>query len=142
MEPLRGRYRKPCAAGSIFQTGFQVPKPGYSRWSQRLGWDRPPSHLSERSLRGPPVNRRSPLCGAGKKRETRIVNLEWTQVNRFMRGGRRGKNRSEEHTSELQSPCNLVCRLLLEKTKYEYAGAWRVVLAALGAHMAGVSGLR
>src|SRR5256885_12279929 len=26
--------------------------------------------------------------------------------------------RSEEHTSELQSPCNLVCRLLLEKTKY------------------------
>src|ERR1039457_6320842 len=25
--------------------------------------------------------------------------------------------RSEEHTSELQSPCNIVCRLLLEKTK-------------------------
>src|SRR2546426_3848954 len=29
-----------------------------------------------------------------------------------------GKGRSEEHTSELQSPCNLVCRLLLEKKKY------------------------
>src|SRR5256885_10316521 len=27
------------------------------------------------------------------------------------------KRRSEEHTSELQSPCNLVCRLLLEKKK-------------------------
>src|SRR2546426_3499924 len=27
--------------------------------------------------------------------------------------------RSEEHTSELQSPCNLVCRLLLEKKKVE-----------------------
>src|SRR5256885_7402901 len=27
------------------------------------------------------------------------------------------KPRSEEHTSELQSPCNLVCRLLLEKKK-------------------------
>src|SRR5256885_6479896 len=26
-----------------------------------------------------------------------------------------GTDRSEEHTSELQSPCNLVCRLLLEK---------------------------
>src|ERR1039457_2082362 len=26
-------------------------------------------------------------------------------------------HRSEEHTSELQSPCNLVCRLLLEKNK-------------------------
>src|SRR5256885_5393316 len=31
-------------------------------------------------------------------------------------GGRSG-TRSEEHTSELQSPCNLVCRLLLEKKK-------------------------
>src|SRR2546426_5243837 len=29
----------------------------------------------------------------------------------------RDQARSEEHTSELQSPCNLVCRLLLEKKK-------------------------
>src|ERR1039457_1977200 len=29
------------------------------------------------------------------------------------------QSRSEEHTSELQSPCNLVCRLLLEKKKQE-----------------------
>src|SRR5256885_6950897 len=29
----------------------------------------------------------------------------------------RSLSRSEEHTSELQSPCNLVCRLLLEKKK-------------------------
>src|SRR5688500_19599135 len=29
-------------------------------------------------------------------------------------------SRSEEHTSELQSPCNLVCRLLLEKKKKTY----------------------
>src|SRR2546426_5361293 len=29
--------------------------------------------------------------------------------------------RSEEHTSELQSPCNLVCRLLLEKKKKQNA---------------------
>src|SRR2546426_7136760 len=28
--------------------------------------------------------------------------------------------RSEEHTSELQSPCNLVCRLLLEKKKQNH----------------------
>src|SRR2546426_6761476 len=32
---------------------------------------------------------------------------------RLLRSG----SRSEEHTSELQSPCNLVCRLLLEKKK-------------------------
>src|SRR2546426_6117495 len=31
--------------------------------------------------------------------------------------GRSARRRSEEHTSELQSPCNLVCRLLLEKKK-------------------------
>src|SRR2546426_8341245 len=30
--------------------------------------------------------------------------------------------RSEEHTSELQSPCNLVCRLLLEKKKKQRYG--------------------
>src|SRR5256885_7286269 len=34
---------------------------------------------------------------------------------RSRKGGR--SPRSEEHTSELQSPCNLVCRLLLEKKK-------------------------
>src|SRR5256885_5648889 len=37
------------------------------------------------------------------------------------RFGERGiLDRSEEHTSELQSPCNLVCRLLLEKKKINY----------------------
>src|SRR2546426_7156041 len=33
--------------------------------------------------------------------------------------GRHPYGRSEEHTSELQSPCNLVCRLLLEKKKQD-----------------------
>src|ERR1039457_6257910 len=40
-----------------------------------------------------------------------------TQLWRF----RNGHLRSEEHTSELQSPCNLVCRLLLEKKKNNMA---------------------
>src|SRR5256885_5282359 len=35
--------------------------------------------------------------------------------------------RSEEHTSELQSPCNLVCRLLLEKKK-KIVGEIQIVL--------------
>src|SRR2546426_8571011 len=34
-----------------------------------------------------------------------------------LRGTVQNDIRSEEHTSELQSPCNLVCRLLLEKKK-------------------------
>src|SRR5256885_6059259 len=40
------------------------------------------------------------------------MNLEEDQVGVVLLG-----ERSEEHTSELQSPCNLVCRLLLEKKK-------------------------
>src|SRR5256885_11439668 len=35
-------------------------------------------------------------------------------------------SRSEEHTSELQSPCNLVCRLLLEKKKKKRESAQHV----------------
>src|SRR2546426_1943215 len=37
--------------------------------------------------------------------------------SRFLRVAAHCNGRSEEHTSELQSPCNLVCRLLLEKKK-------------------------
>src|ERR1039457_4271225 len=39
---------------------------------------------------------------------------------------KRGLWRSEEHTSELQSPCNLVCRLLLEKKQTKNDGRWRL----------------
>src|SRR5256885_11231803 len=37
--------------------------------------------------------------------------------NDVLTGGSNADQRSEEHTSELQSPCNIVCRLLLEKKK-------------------------
>src|SRR5258708_29452341 len=41
--------------------------------------------------------------------------------DRYARMARLGRNdRSEEHTSELQSPDHLVCRLLLEKKKNKY----------------------
>src|SRR5256885_11220425 len=48
------------------------------------------------------------------------------ELLRLQSRGERGGNpkpadRSEEHTSELQSPCNLVCRLLLEKKKKHIA---------------------
>src|SRR3989454_8630726 len=47
--------------------------------------------------------------------------LRWAAQGKLPnRGGPRSYERalrSEEHTSELQSPCNLVCRLLLEKKK-------------------------
>src|SRR5205807_9243359 len=46
-------------------------------------------------------------------RKTGRVNASWQTVLTWVAG-----RRSEEHTSELQSPCNLVCRLLLEKKKH------------------------
>src|SRR5256885_2583913 len=63
---------------------------------------------------------RSSVPGGGRLRRSEVPvhvgSLAW-------RGGPcvgsrlRVRPRSEEHTSELQSPCNLVCRLLLEKKK-------------------------
>src|SRR5256885_5364481 len=51
------------------------------------------------------------------------ISARWVEVVRINPGNYADskkfavKERSEEHTSELQSPCNLVCRLLLEKKK-------------------------
>src|SRR5688500_20013497 len=46
-----------------------------------------------------------------------IVGFSAQLEGRAQLARRRHQRRSEEHTSELQSPCNLVCRLLLEKKK-------------------------
>src|SRR5256885_12067134 len=47
---------------------------------------------------------------------TRMVEFD-SLAERLYAVVRQTSKRSEEHTSELQSPCNLVCRLLLEKKK-------------------------
>src|SRR2546426_4584241 len=49
----------------------------------------------------------------------RVTNSNWSDVRIYLVRGSMWMRlgRSEEHTSELQSPCNLVCRLLLEKKK-------------------------
>src|SRR5256885_17057309 len=48
------------------------------------------------------------------RRDRDEVERERVHIERHLARGLR----SEEHTSELQSPCNLVCRLLLAKKKY------------------------
>src|SRR5256885_11764740 len=54
----------------------------------------------------------------GRDRAAGRIRLELRlEVRQPLRPLARGRLRSEEHTSELQSPCNLVCRLLLEKKK-------------------------
>src|SRR5256885_12857298 len=64
-------------------------------------------------------------CNYGRRRPLRIagvpVGQEITDLTPCREpcrgGGPRSGLRSEEHTPELQSPCNLVCRLLLEKKR-------------------------
>src|SRR2546426_3700849 len=63
---------------------------------------------------------RSPQAGEQENVEQNVQQA--AEENRSHHGKRAFVNqqadaRSEEHTSELQSPCNLVCRLLLEKKK-------------------------
>src|SRR5256885_12931971 len=52
----------------------------------------------------------------------RFETADWLGQQR----AQRERIRSEEHTSELQSPCNLVCRLLLEKKKIRHVSHCRV----------------
>src|SRR2546426_4474491 len=64
-----------------------------------------------------------PICQHGPRLASVRLRLLGLQIpaqskgKRLFRGCLRIQRRSEEHTSELQSPCNLVCRLLLEKKK-------------------------
>src|SRR5256885_12622420 len=55
--------------------------------------------------------------GRGAAAGRRSQRVDYRDVEHRRRRGRLVGARSEEHTSELQSPCNLVCRLLLEKKK-------------------------
>src|SRR5207248_9676033 len=74
--------------------------------------DTPPTEISTLSLHDAlPISRRS-----SPRRQCRRAGR--TRRRRSCRTGRgRRSVRSEEHTSELQSPYDLVCRLLLEKKK-------------------------
>src|SRR5437773_7593445 len=73
------------------------------------------------TLRRPPRSTLFPYTTLFRSRRDRAPRA--AQRRRAHRGGRRGparRDRSEEHTSELQSHHDLVCRLLLEKKKKIY----------------------
>src|SRR2546426_9271677 len=61
--------------------------------------------------RAGPLAGRESVCRRGTE-QRRVLALA-----ALLPASRDARRRSEEHTSELQSPCNLVCRLLLEKKK-------------------------
>src|SRR5256885_5452538 len=76
-------------------------------------------------IRRPPRSTLFPYTTLFRSRWFRSRVKSWARARAFQRSGKKscasicrsGSWRSEEHTSELQSPCNLVCRLLLEKKK-------------------------
>src|ERR1022692_3988015 len=76
--------------------GFGCHRPNASRGAPREKVELAPMYVKAFPLRGRPVMR------SWAKRPSRRLSEQ------------RLASRSEEHTSELQSPCNLVCRLLLE----------------------------
>src|SRR5256885_10044476 len=75
-------------------------------------WDPRPGPRSRRRL---PQRRPSPPSRRSGLREDNMLRTIPLQRSYKVRRTRSLRQRSEEHTSELQSPCNLVCRLLLEK---------------------------
>src|SRR5207248_11469900 len=78
----------------------------------------PPSELYPLSLHDAlPILAASRLACARRIAVSRSASAVATSASRLMRATSGRPMRSEEHTSELQSPYDLVCRLLLEKKK-------------------------
>src|SRR5205807_9002928 len=74
--------------------------------------------IYRRALASPaPAHGRSADRAPGMHRARAGPGARLGRAARTHRHCERLRRRSEEHTSELQSPCNLVCRLLLEKKK-------------------------
>src|SRR2546426_2161875 len=72
---------------------------------------------SPTSLSGKAPSSTDTLCARPSRQKVNCT-VRPPGVSRISR--RNWSVRSEEHTSELQSPCNLVCRLLLEKKKVDH----------------------
>src|SRR5256885_13155102 len=66
-------------------------------------------------IRRPPRSTLFPYTTLFRSSLVHQCTIETQRTDPIFYGGH--QLRSEEHTSELQSPCNLVCRLLLEKKK-------------------------
>src|SRR6266511_977080 len=91
--------------------------PPWIRPAERTRPGRGPRRICRRRR---PESRARPRPGtrAGPPRSTpRAARRRWLPAGRPPHRERRSRSRSEEHTSELQSRENIVCRLLLEKKK-------------------------
>src|SRR2546426_3463802 len=107
------------------------PRRGWRAWGRSAGVPAAPTGRRRPRARG---RSRSCTWRAGSRKlasgvalSTFLFDLDGTLIDSIeliLRSYRHTMRlRSEEHTSELQSPCNLVCRLLLEKKKETHAQA-------------------
>src|SRR5256885_11571852 len=69
-------------------------------------------------FRGPPCHLKAGMTCAEKRSSCSRITASGVPTGWPTLTTSRPGYRSEEHTSELQSPCNLVCRLLLEKNNH------------------------
>src|SRR3989454_2271041 len=98
--PLQGLRAEGSVQQGLTAPSLQLGRQFLARRSQLLG------QLTERRL-----------CAAPVARGRECVQRDLLDRGRALLEIAGAHRRSEEHTSELQSPCNLVCRLLLEKKK-------------------------
>src|SRR5256885_6894532 len=94
------------------------------RWIALAASPRPPSSFFFfLMIRRPPRSTLFPYTTLFRSTDDRSIDQAMAVEHRDTVMVPRGYHpRSEEHTSELQSPCNLVCRLLLEKKKEQALG--------------------
>src|SRR2546427_2191434 len=83
----------------------------------RSGLDRVPQLLQAEVPEGEHARELGAHLAMNLPELARVVGVEARQLGRGPEGRHTRWQRSEEHTSELQSQSNLVCRLLLEKKK-------------------------
>src|SRR5438552_12544297 len=105
---------KPCVRRAVRMTAKDTVLTGSLDGGQFAGCEVPPQAMVRPAGSGPRASRVGPSFDTRKM--PRRVRASPLGPNR--RGARVAvQGRSEEHTSELQSPDHLVCRLLLEKKK-------------------------
>src|SRR5256885_7515209 len=83
----------------------------YTEWNNSLIYSTTAGYLASRIAGAAPM--RQPSTPVAQLPFNELKELQQLLVRAGFNVGK--VDRSEEHTSELQSPCNLVCRLLLEK---------------------------
>src|SRR5688572_11989717 len=120
---MRGSWRSRAARATVFSAAWMNARGVHVPWQcgrTPPQWASRPAPTPATAVRVPKQDRgesrrrRQPLAGGHHRPGT---HARAAAGDRDVPGSLADRDRSEEHTSELQSQSNLVCRLLLEKKK-------------------------